>query len=216
MNAIVPAGSVKGIVNVTVTQGTGELWIDHITVKRVRTASEESVYSDDFAFGTRDGGVAGWKTGGGSLANEQGAAKLTAANGKANMSAKMTAFLTDYVYRISGRYKTSGNNGADIYVKYFDTDGREMTSLVNKQHIAAGGEYGEFEVYVKTPSCTTAELGFEITGGTLSLDDVNITVSDYPTTSSDWEGKWVWYDRPYRVRQRRRENLYDGGFHKSA
>lgn len=193
MNAIVPAGSVKGIVNVTVTQGTGELWIDHITVKRVRTASEESVYSDDFAFGTRDGGVAGWKTGGGSLDNEQGAAKLTAANGKANMSAKMTAFLTDYVYRISGRYKTSGNNGADIYVKYFDTDGREMTSLVNKQHIAAGGEYGEFEVYVKTPSCTTAELGFEITGGTLSLDDVNITVSDYPTTSSDWEGKWVWY-----------------------
>ena len=60
MKLIVPSGGVKGKFFIDVSMGRAELWVDHITLRRVQDTSTTVAYWDNFAMPSRNGNVVGW------------------------------------------------------------------------------------------------------------------------------------------------------------
>ena len=195
MTLVIPSGGRTGQFSLSLSPGTAEVWIDHITLKEVGSTRDETAFWDDFARGDRNGNVAGWQVSGAgaTLTNEDGKAKLQAQHAPAIMSAELLTMRKGYVYEVTGNYAARDVSSAILRIKYFDTRYREMTALTNEEEIKLE-ESGAFTAYFTAPSCTTAEISLETAEGTLLLDDLTIKVSDRPASSSDWLGKWVWFN----------------------
>lgn len=195
MVLIIPSGGCKGQFSLTLSPGIAEVWVDHITLKEVGSVRDEIAYWDDFAYGDRDGNVVGWNVSGtdASLINTGGKAKLQARGDKAVMSTELLNIRPEHVYEVTANYTAQNVSEAVLKIKYFDTSYREMTSLVHKETIKLK-DSGTINTFFTAPSCTTAEISLETKEGILLLDEFTINVSDRPATSSDWRGKWVWFN----------------------
>lgn len=195
MVLIIPSGGCKGQFALTLSPGIAEIWVDHITLKEIGSVRDEVAYWDDFSYGDRNGNVVGWNvTGkGASLTNVSGKAKFQVNGNNAAMSTELVNIRPKYVYEVTGNYASQKLSEAVIKIKYYDTNYREMTSLVYEEKLSLK-DSGTFNTFFTAPSCTTAEISIETEKGILILDDLMIKVSDRPATSSDWRGKWVWFN----------------------
>lgn len=181
-------------VSFTITRGYAEIWIDDLFCDVVENDKDCVVDYSDFHAVDSEGNIAEWE-----LEKESGKAEFTASSeggklkidsGEAYIHNNMKCLMTDYTYTLKVKYKSDVD--AKLQVRFYNYLGKEYKESRQEAPISSTGNTASLNFTAPSATWARIYIGGE-QQGTIQVKNTTVYMVAKPADSSNWDGKWVWY-----------------------